>query len=399
MKETIGILHFTAWPVAGGVEMMIASEARALLDAGWTVRIVTGRGDAIDGAEHIVIPEMLPPSRRDDVNAPDEDSVRRLSALLARALQGCGQCWVHNILTVDLHPGLTVAVQRLVDKETDISFVNWCCDLSAASAFVDGAFRGWMIEWLTTQSDLEHVAISHVRRHDLACALGVNPDCIPVVSPPCDVLEWFGLHPGTRRLCDALDLLQSDIVVLVPAKVLPHKHLELAVEVGAELQKLVRLGRVLVSGGLSPHETERSCQLRETLLRLISTSGAENTVHFLADGEGSYLESRVVRELIGIADIVLLPSFEEGFGMPLMEAAALRVPVLCSDIPAFREAAGQSVRFFPTDASSGVIARMALAIAREPVNADRRRALGSFATFTAGVTHVASRAGVAAPAS
>lgn len=48
----------------------------------------------------------------------------------------------------------------------------------------------------------------------------------------------------------------------------------------------------------------------------------------------------ILPELIGGARALLMPSFAEGFGLPVAEALTLGTPVLCSDIAALRETGG-----------------------------------------------------------
>jgi glycosyltransferase involved in cell wall biosynthesis len=49
------------------------------------------------------------------------------------------------------------------------------------------------------------------------------------------------------------------------------------------------------------------------------------------------------------ADLFAFPSRHEGFGIPVLEAMAQRTAVLCSDIPALREVAGDAARVVPAD--------------------------------------------------
>src|SRR5215472_618423 len=62
------------------------------------------------------------------------------------------------------------------------------------------------------------------------------------------------------------------------------------------------------------------------------------------------LSSPALRRLIAHARALLMPSFAEGFGLPIIEALAVGTPVIASDLPAHREIAGNlAVYHDPTD--------------------------------------------------
>jgi glycosyltransferase involved in cell wall biosynthesis len=60
-----------------------------------------------------------------------------------------------------------------------------------------------------------------------------------------------------------------------------------------------------------------------------------------------------VPSLLAGARALVLPSFAEGFGLPVLEAQAAGTPVACSDLPALRETAGDAAVYFdPHDVAS-----------------------------------------------
>jgi glycosyltransferase involved in cell wall biosynthesis len=82
-----------------------------------------------------------------------------------------------------------------------------------------------------------------------------------------------------------------------------------------------------------------------------------------------------VRCLMRHASAFLFPSFHEGFGLPPLEAMACGAPVVCSDIPVFREVYGDAALFAdPRDPAS--IAGEARRVLSEEGVAERLRGRG-----------------------
>jgi glycosyltransferase involved in cell wall biosynthesis len=67
-----------------------------------------------------------------------------------------------------------------------------------------------------------------------------------------------------------------------------------------------------------------------------------------------YIPDDQLVNLYNAALALIMPSEYEGFGIPLLEAMACQVPIIASDIPAFREVAGQAALFYgaPKDVDS-----------------------------------------------
>jgi glycosyltransferase involved in cell wall biosynthesis len=61
--------------------------------------------------------------------------------------------------------------------------------------------------------------------------------------------------------------------------------------------------------------------------------------------ECNRLPDSVLKRIVAGARAVLLPSFAEGFGLPAIEALAMRVPVICSDLEVLRETMGDFAEF------------------------------------------------------
>ncbi|MEO0129967.1 MAG: glycosyltransferase family 1 protein [candidate division WOR-3 bacterium] len=72
-------------------------------------------------------------------------------------------------------------------------------------------------------------------------------------------------------------------------------------------------------------------------LRLIKKLGIENNVKYFEDVTESELP-----EFYNAADIFIMPSFYEGFGLPALEAMSCGIPVVVSNISSLPEIVGEA---------------------------------------------------------
>jgi len=89
-----------------------------------------------------------------------------------------------------------------------------------------------------------------------------------------------------------------------------------------------------------------------TIECLRSHSELNRHLFFLESISDEYLE-----KVYGASACLIAASFGEGFGLPLIEAAQYKLPIIARDIPVFREVAGENAYFFEAEhGSSGLVA-------------------------------------------
>jgi len=76
-----------------------------------------------------------------------------------------------------------------------------------------------------------------------------------------------------------------------------------------------------------------------------------------------YVDEHEKATLISEAHGLIMPSFAEGFGVPIIEALAANTPVLCSDIPVFREVAGELADYFDPFSTESICASVTRVLA------------------------------------
>jgi glycosyltransferase involved in cell wall biosynthesis len=191
-----------------------------------------------------------------------------------------------------------------------------------------------------------------------------------VIPAGVNLGEWFRFRASTRRLLAELRLEPEELVLLLPARLTRRKNVELALEVVAALRVRGQRPRLLVTGPPGPHDV-RSGTYLDQLLQLRGALGVEQEVVFLYPHR---LSDATIADLYQVADALLFPSAQEGFGIPLLEAGLARLPAFASDLPVFHEVAGDDAHYFALgDAPEAIAERLIHFVTTDLATRLRRR--------------------------
>lgn len=366
-KPRVAILHYSAPPTIGGVESTIGDHARLLAEHAYPVKLITGRGEVFDPRIPVqVIPaihsrdERVELIRRElergEVSNSFDALVQILVGELGAALADVDVLIAHNVTSLHKNLALTAALKQVIDS-SNVHLIAWAHDFAWTDPIYAGELHdGFPWDLLRQKWDrTRHVVVSAARRKELAALLGISETEISVVPPGLDAAGFLHLSETGAAWARRLGFFEAAPLLLLPARVTRRKNIELAIEVTAELKAQGMTPMLLVMGPLGPHNPANRAYLQE-LQALQTRRGVEATVLFL--DEYGAVDDILRRDLYLLADALFFPSAREGFGIPILEAGLVRLPIFCSDIPPFRESARANAHYFSLQDSPGQIATL-----------------------------------------
>ncbi|MBI5929017.1 MAG: glycosyltransferase family 4 protein [Chloroflexi bacterium] len=389
MKK-IAILHYASPPGVGGVEVTMLHQARGLTKLGYAVRIISGVGGELDPTIETVINPLFGSKHPDVLNVKAELDTGRVSGAftelvgqierrLAEALEGCEVLIAHNVLSLNKNLPLTAALEK-IHRHGKFKLLAWCHDIAWTSDhYRPELHEGQPYDLLRHQwQNVTYVTVSKPQRVELANLLDIPPHQIAVVPPGVDYPDFFKWTSTTKFLEDELHLLDADGLLLLPARLTRRKNIQFGLRILSEIRdQSSKDYRLIVTGPPGPHNPTNQAYL-DDLLNLRRVLKIEQSAHFLyqlGNGDKSLVpDDDTLANLYQLADGLLFPSFQEGFGIPILEAGLVGLPIFCADIPPLRETAGPDALYFdPVQGEPKRIAEEILRVLQGSATARLRR--------------------------
>ena len=171
-------------------------------------------------------------------------------------------------------------------------------------------------------------AVSRSLRADTSSALGIRPEKIRVIPNFLDCAEYRRrFDPDLRaQVCPPAEF---DALVVHVSNFRPVKRVDVALEVFRLIRQTVRRRFALIGDGPVRADVERRVAAHELGRDVVFLGEQQDLVPWLS-----------------IADLFLLPSAQESFGLAALEAMACEVPVVASNVGGLPEIVNNGITGF-----------------------------------------------------
>jgi len=374
----IAIVHYSSWPVIGGVETVIRQHAQLMTRYGHSVTIFCGSGRTfVPDVPTRVIPEL--DWRNDIVTASQEEAYngnpgqayfRLLNVLensFGATLQNFDRVIAHNMFTMPFNLAVTQALAAFADR--GMKMIAWTHDLAAANPDYRIPHHRVFNSIREKHQRVRYVTVSDNRATEFKSLTGSEVDAI--VPNALDFAGIWGISAEVANLVEKD--LPSSMILFFPTRILERKNIGLALQIVAALRDLGVAVRLLISGAANLYNRTATEHLA-ALKKLAADLRIAELVTWV--NESFVVDELHLRSLYAVSDAVLYPSRQEGFGLPLLEAAAFRLPIFCSNIEPLKSIAHSGTHLFDLRHSPRNIAeRIRTALEQDPGFQGRKQLL------------------------
>lgn len=355
------ILHYSSPPIIGGVETTIYHHARLLAEGGHSVVLVVGRGESFAAGvqfqplpladsrdpEILVVQQSL---AEGTVSGDFERLSEQIFIRIRQLIDNSDVIIAHNVVTLHKNLPLTAALYRIT-QQNSLPVIAWSHDFAWEDPlYLPHLHPGFPWDLLRRPwPGVRYVTISEDRRASLSHLLGIPETEVAIIPPGVDIYMFLGVGEQVKAISSKLGLLESDPLILLPARLTRRKNIEFAIQVTSALKVHKPKVKLVVTGPPGPHNPNNLAYLT-SLEALVRELGLEESVSFLyqsgVDNQPLLLPDSAVAEMYRLADLLLFPSLREGFGIPILEAGLARLPVFSADLPPMRKSAGEYADWF-----------------------------------------------------
>jgi len=235
-------------------------------------------------------------------------------------------------MPIQMLPFLKAKSQKSVVTIHDLAFLLYPETFPAKDAFLH---KLYVREAITKADHL--IAITEATKQDIIKFYKVNPDKITVVYHGVDKERFRLMQKGEESLVENVKSKYNITkpYILYIGNVQPRKNIQGLIKAYQQMRKNTKHNYQLVIAGAK-------AWLVENVMQEIGNEYREDIIF-----TGRFEDAELAPLLWG-SDLFVLPSFYEGFGLPILEAMACGIPTLVSNTPSLVEVGGEaSLSFNP----------------------------------------------------